>query len=620
MSEQLDSIEMNPMLGIDTNKKNLFRRVLAILSNAVRKYMFLIIPVACLFAIAASEPLWDHVEFKAYDARVQLCRHFDIGHSRPSGKVVMVGIEELAALKKKPFIFWYPDLGRFLTIAAQAKAKAIGIDIIPFHSLEQKLADSFKGMSGDVPKTAVLDDIGKQLDNALVSGLMQASRKTEIIQGVSGSLVPFYYDLMAFMENVKPASLRVEADHDGVLRMEARSLEKEQVGFVAQLYSASGAKAPVQEQFRINFSLIDRIPVYSFEEIISGSFDVSKLKDKLIILGMYSKHEDIHETPLGMRPGSLIHATGLETLLTDTAITAPGMTVSLGILAVLCFSAFPPTRFRQPFLSFCCICGIMAAYFVVNMLVFSRYVALPLFPHIMAPLVIYSASYLYRFIVEERSKRQLYQTFSYYVEPQVIDQLVTQDPSTLMRGERRDVCIMFLDIRGFTALSEKISSELLVSMLNVFFGRVSEIVQDNHGFVNKFIGDGMLAFFAVGDRYVDDALQASREICLATEQLNQSGEFTPMIGENRLAIGIGLHNGSVILGNIGSNRKMDFTVIGPPVNTASRIESLTKQYAREILVSNTVQSAASEHFTFDSLGRAEVKGIDGGVEIFALKI
>jgi adenylate cyclase len=449
---------------------------------------------------------------------------------------------------------------------------------------------------------------------------MQSSLKTEIIQGVSGSLVPFYYDLMAFMENVKPASLRVEADHDGVLRKEARSLEQEQDGFVAQLYRASGAKAPVYDQFRINFSLLDRIPVYSFEEIISGSFDTIKLKDKLIILGMQSKHEDVHETPLGMRPGSLIHAAGLETLLTNTAIITPGMAVNLGILAILCFSAFPFTRFRQPFLSFCCISVIMAVYFAINVLAFSRYFALPLFPHILAPLVIYSASYLYRFMVEERSKRQLYQTFSYYVEPQVIDKLVTQDPSTLMRGERRDVCILFLDIRGFTALSERISSESLVLMLNVFFGRVSEIVQDNQGFVNKFIGDGMLAFFAVGDRYVDDALQASREIYLATEKLNQSGELTSMIGENRIAIGIGLHNGSVILGNIGSNRKMDFTVIGPPVNTASRIESLTKQYAREILVSDAVQTAASEHFIFDSLGRAEVKGIDGGVEIFALKI
>jgi adenylate cyclase len=316
----------------------------------------------------------------------------------------------------------------------------------------------------------------------------------------------------------------------------------------------------------------------------------------------------------------LIHAAALETLLTGTSVTTPGMAVRIGIMAVLCLAAFPLTRFRLPFLSFCWISGIMALYFAANLLVFSRNHALPLFPHVLTPLVVFSASYLYRYMIEERSKRQLYQTFSYYVEPQVIDQLVTRDPSHLMRGERREVCIMFLDIRGFTALSERITSEALVSMLNVFFGRVSEIVQDNHGFVNKFIGDGMLAFFAVGDGYVNDALQASGEICQATEELNRSGELASLIGENRLAVGIGLHTGSVILGNIGSRRKLDFTVIGPPVNTASRIEPLTKQYARPVLVSAAVHAAAGEQFSFDHLGRAEVKGIDGGVEIFALNL
>jgi adenylate cyclase len=189
-----------------------------------------------------------------------------------------------------------------------------------------------------------------------------------------------------------------------------------------------------------------------------------------------------------------------------------------------------------------------------------------------------------------------------------------------MKGEQRDVCVMFLDIRGFTALSEKITSEALVSMLNIFFGNVSEVVQGNKGFVNKFIGDGMLAFFAVGDHYVDDSLLASRQICQATEQLNDSGALRAFIGENRLAIGIGLHCGDVVLGNIGSQRKLDFTVIGRPVNTASRIESLTKEYARPVLVSGAVRSVAGEQFTFEPLGRAEVRGVEDGVEIFALKM
>jgi class 3 adenylate cyclase len=570
--------------------------------------------------MTVSEPLWQYLEYKAYDVRVNLCRILLLGDQDPTGTVVMVGIEEHAALKKKPLIFWYPDLGRFLKVAAQSEASAVGIDMIPFHSLEQKLAEGFKGMEGAAPPSAALNEIGRQFDNSLVEGLMQASREMAVVQGVAGSLVPYYYDLMAFMDKVKPASLRVDADPDGILRMEARNPEPEQEGFVAQLYRTTGAANQVPPQFRINFGLLDKIPIYPFEEIVNGTFDMSRLRGKVIILGMESKHEDVHDTPLGNRPGAQIHAAALETLLTGTAIVTPGRSLRFAVLAVLTLAVLPLTRYRQPLLSLCWVCGMMFVYFAAATVALAHGFNLPVFPHILAPPVIFTANYLYRYMVEERSKRQLYQTFSYYVDPVIIDRLVTQDPQTLMKGERHDVCVMFLDIRGFTALSERISSESLVSMLNTFFGRVSEIVQGNEGFVNKFIGDGMLAFFAVGDRLVDDALQASREICEATEHLNDSGALQAFIGDNRIAVGIGLHCGSVILGNIGSKRKLDFTVIGPPVNTASRIESLTKQFSRTVLVSDSVRNAASDRFSFEPLGRTDVKGIEGGVEIYSLHL
>jgi adenylate cyclase len=382
---------------------------------------------------------------------------------------------------------------------------------------------------------------------------------------------------------------------------------------------ASGDTAAVPDNFRINYDFLDRIPVYPFEDVLSDTFDRSKLNGKLIILGIQSKHEDIHETPVGIHPGSLIHAAGLETLLTGTYPVTPSMAVRVAVMLLLCFAAYPFTRFRQPFRAFCWISGMMMLYFTVNVLAFENAYDLPVFPHILAPLGIFTACYLYRYMVEERSKRQLYQTFSYYFEPAIIDQLITQDPGKLMKGEQRDVCIMFLDIRGFTALSEKITSEELVSVLNLFFGRISEVVQENNGFVNKFMGDGMLAFFAIGEHYVDDALRAARQACLATEQLNDSGLLREYIGETRLAIGIGLHSGKVVLGNIGSQRKLDFTVIGRPVNTASRIESLTKLYGRAVLVSETVRGAAGEQFSFEPLGHAEVKGVEGGVEVYALE-
>jgi len=155
-------------------------------------------------------------------------------------------------------------------------------------------------------------------------------------------------------------------------------------------------------------------------------------------------------------------------------------------------------------------------------------------------------------------------------------------------------------------------------MLNIFFGRVTEIVQEHNGFVNKFMGDGMLAFFAVGDKYTDDALDAAASICHATDEMNRSGILSPYTGKSELAVGIGLHNGSVILGNIGSHKKLDFTVIGQPVNAASRIESLTKQFGRTVLVSSSVIEKADSRFAFEVIGKIAVRGIDKEVELYSL--
>jgi class 3 adenylate cyclase len=155
-------------------------------------------------------------------------------------------------------------------------------------------------------------------------------------------------------------------------------------------------------------------------------------------------------------------------------------------------------------------------------------------------------------------------------------------------------------------------------MLNIFFEQVTEVIQNHGGFVNKFIGDGMLAFFTPGDTYVDDAIESAVKICTLCTEINSSGILREHIGDDILAIGIGLHAGSVILGNIGSRRKMDFTVIGRAVNAASRIESLTKEYSRTILVSSEIKSMSRRGYVFEPLGLAHVKGIAGGVEIFGL--
>jgi adenylate cyclase len=141
---------------------------------------------------------------------------------------------------------------------------------------------------------------------------------------------------------------------------------------------------------------------------------------------------------------------------------------------------------------------------------------------------------------------------------------------------------------------------------------ITEIVHRHGGFVNKFMGDGVLSFFT-GDDHIRHAVSASAEICQEIPQLDTGYADFP------LSAGIGLHAGEVIMGNVGSKRKMDFTVMGPVVNLASRVEGLSKTYSRRVVVTETVRNAAVPAFRFEYLGTASLRGFDEEVRVYALE-
>jgi len=204
------------------------------------------------------------------------------------------------------------------------------------------------------------------------------------------------------------------------------------------------------------------------------------------------------------------------------------------------------------------------------------------------------------------------------VDKDLIDELLAKDPASLLKGEHKNVCIIFLDIRDFTRLSQQHTARQLFEVLNLYFGRITELVQLHNGFVNKFIGDGVLAFFATGSNPVSNAIRAAENIVEKTAQLNAEDAFRPFIGAWKIRIGIGIHYGKVVVGNIGSERKMDFTIIGEHVNIASRIEELTKQVKKNLLISDAVYQMAIQDFHFEPLGDYSIKGVEKPIGIYTL--
>jgi adenylate cyclase len=215
-------------------------------------------------------------------------------------------------------------------------------------------------------------------------------------------------------------------------------------------------------------------------------------------------------------------------------------------------------------------------------------------------------------MVEERNR--ISRTFGEYVSPIVMNKLLTLKPD--LRSEKREVCVMFLDIRNFTSFTEKRSPEEVVRYLESLFEFMIEIVNRHHGVINKFLGDGFMAVFGAPLSEGGDCLNgvaAAREILTRVEEEVASGKVLPT------TVGIGLHAGEAVTGSIGSSLRKEYTVIGDVVNLASRIEKLNKQFQSRLLISENVwQSLENNPAEAIPMGNVRVQGREEGIGIYQL--
>lgn len=205
-----------------------------------------------------------------------------------------------------------------------------------------------------------------------------------------------------------------------------------------------------------------------------------------------------------------------------------------------------------------------------------------------------------------------------YVSRQVAD-TVLHEGFDFGAGNRRDVTVMFTDIRGFTQMSEQMPPEEVVGLLNGYFSRMVAAVFDHGGTLDKFIGDGMMIVFGAPLEQPDYAFRAVQTGLRMRAELVEFNAERAAHGPPPLKIGIGIHTGDCIIGNIGTDRRLDFTAIGDTVNTASRIESLTKDYGVDILISEDTQKRIAALVQVRSVGDAPIRGRVGQLGLFALK-
>ncbi|MBK8394882.1 MAG: adenylate/guanylate cyclase domain-containing protein [Leptospiraceae bacterium] len=215
-----------------------------------------------------------------------------------------------------------------------------------------------------------------------------------------------------------------------------------------------------------------------------------------------------------------------------------------------------------------------------------------------------------------KEKEFIKDTFGKVVDPSVRDYLLKGNLA--LGGETKEVSVLFVDIRGFTTISEKLPPSEVVRWLNQYFEQMSRCITQEKGLINKFIGDAILAVFGAPiplENHAKSALKAALEMRKQSQLLSQ--EFQNQ-GLPELNIGIGIHSGPALVGNIGSMSRLEYTVIGDTVNIASRIESHCKQVGKDLLITENTKLIAGDSFTFDFVSKIQVRGRQGEIGIYSL--
>jgi class 3 adenylate cyclase/CHASE2 domain-containing sensor protein len=617
------------------------QKIKGIWHHYIRKKAFipLVIATCLVLFILASNDRWRPLELKAYDFRFQLMETLNMGESRSTGKVAVALFYDKEVRKEKPLLFLNNDIGRLIQYLKDYDASVIALDIIPVHKNEEKLISAvqslYNGKLKHSDKKTVME-IGKRLDESLSELIIEASKTVPVVQGVSYTNgLPFYYDDFSKGEKAFQAEvLFTDGEYeknDGVIRSQELLLKddegKRSVDTFAYRTAELIAQVNVAENSTLlNYSLGRSIPVYSALDILGGKVARNQIAGKAVIIGFISDLDDLHPVPVkkffmpwhamdnfkdlhagrGLMPGAVIHAVLAETLLTQTALRMVHFSTGVLLMIALVLSSMIVSMTFRPILAITCTLLITAVYSAVNMASFSKGIVFPIFPHIVCPLLYLTFIYPYRYLFEEKRRKAIYKTFSYYIDADIIDSILERDPDRILQGEEKDLCIMFIDIRDFTKLSQRHGPRTIVTMLNILFDGITTIIKSHNGFVNKFMGDGVMAFFPSETNPVADAVKASQAILEYVREL----DVRDLIADWQLNIGIGLNYGTVVIGNIGSEKKMDFTLIGEHVNFASRIEGLSKETKRNLLLSETAYSMVKNDFSLECLGEFTVSERD----------
>jgi adenylate cyclase len=400
-------------------------------------------------------------------------------------------------------------------------------------------------------------------------------------------------------------------------------LEKMALDFAGSV-QLGGMTIPTDEIGRmlINYRGPNRtFPMYSISDLLDRNLPAGTFKNKIVLIGATAIGiYDLRVTPYSTNMAGIEkHANVVDNILEgDFLRRAPDLDIPLIFIFTLLLGILIPRLGARS----------GAAVFIVLFTVFSGFVYYLFVAKGIWFSWIYPASALffgytsqtaYRFFTEERRARDIRKMFSSYVSKRIVDELIRDPNKAKLGGDRKEITVLFSDIRGFTNFSEKHEPEDVVSLLNEYLGAMTNIVFEHDGTLDKFVGDAIMALWGAPVGQPNHAERACRCSLAMIKRLKELQAKWTAEGKYAIDIGIGINTGDMVVGNMGAEgKKMDYTVIGDNVNLGARLEGLTRKYNNHIIISEFTYEKVKNIVKVNELGSVTVKGKEKPVVIYDL--
>lgn len=427
--------------------------------------------------------------------------------------------------------------------------------------------------------------------------------------------------------------VNVVSDEDGIVRrlpFFVASQNQQIPSLSLRLASFASGQNPeeitgvVGNWLRINFiGPPGSFKTVSFKDVYSNNFLATDFKNKIVLVGVTSA--DLHDqqmTPFSLgqaMAGVEIHANAVQTILDKKFISEVGQLNVLGFIFLFSLvNALSFSFLRRIWMAVLAGLILFSLYLMSALFLFGQGTILnlvyPFWSFIFSLVVIL----LYRYFSADKEKSYLRQSFQFYLAPGVVEEIIKNPASLKLGGQKKDMTVLFSDIRGFTTLSERTEPVQLVTLLNEYFTAMTEVILQTGGVLDKFIGDAIMAFWGAPQQVPNHAQLACEAALKMTERLAILKKDWARRGLPEINIGIGLNSGEMVVGNIGSTTRFNYTVIGDNVNLSSRLEGLNKQYQASIIISQFTYERVKDSFVAEFLDKVTVKGKEIPVDIYSL--